>query len=75
MAILMTGTRPDDIPGTDLELRVVNMAELAYRRRDFARGLAFKDLDVHDPLGGPRSGYQRAARRILAAVSAIVAVL
>lgn len=75
MAYLLANTRPEDIPGTDLVERLVNVVELARRRRPYAPTVPGVELDIEDPMGGPRRGYRRAARQIDEAVAAIVAVL
>jgi protein-tyrosine phosphatase len=75
LAFLMGNTRRDDIPGTDLVERLANVIELGRRRRAYAPPVDQSEMDVADPMGGPRRGYRRAARQIADAVEAIVAVL
>lgn len=75
MAYLMANTRREDIPGIDLVERLVNIVELARRRRPYAPSIPGTEMDIEDPMGGPRRGYRRAARQITDAVTAIVEVM
>lgn len=75
LAYLMVNTDRADIPGADLAERLLNMVELGRRRRAYAPQVADADIDVVDPMGGPRRGYRRAARQIAEAVTVIVGVL
>ena len=75
MAWLLQETKPRDLPGSSLVERVINLSELARRRRGYAPSIAPHLLDVADPMGRPRSSYWRAARQIEAAVNATVGVL
>lgn len=75
LAFLMANTRREDVPGTHLVERLANVVELARRRRPYAPPVVGSEMDVDDPMGGPRRGYRRAAQQISEAVAVIVAAL
>ena len=75
LAWLLKGLRPGDVPGAYLVHRMANVASVAVARRGYRRPPAPESFDVEDPVGGPNSGYRRAAAEIDAAIATIVEVL
>jgi protein-tyrosine phosphatase len=75
LAWLLRDVRPGGAPGTYLIHRVVNLAEMAIRRRGYSHVPPPDRFDVADPMGGPKQSYRRAADEIETAIATILSTL